>query len=85
MALLNGLGFLLKQSDSNNTWQVVQTGSRFLSSAETRGTMIELEGLGAAWTMHKCRQFLEGLPTFDLVTGRKPLVLILNDYALKKL
>lgn len=47
--------------------------------------MIELESLGAAWAMQNCRQFLEGLPTFELVTDHKPLVPILNSYALDKL
>ena len=64
---------------------MVQAGSRFLSAAETRYAMIELECLGAAWAMSKCRQFLEGLPHFDLVVDHKPLVPILNDYALDKL
>ena len=82
---LNGLGFLLKQLDSSSKWRVVQAGSRFLSNAETRYAMIELECLSAAWAMHKCRQFLEGLPCFDLVTDHKPLVPILNSYALDKL
>ena len=82
---LYGLGFILKQCDSNNAWQVVQAGSRFLSSAESRYAMIELEFLAAAWAMQKCRQFLEGLPTFKLVTDHKPLVPILNDYALDQL
>lgn len=80
----NGLGFLLKQCDAENVWRVVQVGSRFLSSAETRYAMIELESLGAAWAMQKCRQFLEVLPTFELVTDHKPLA-ILNSYALVKL
>ena len=35
--------------------------------------------------MHKFRQFLEDLPVFDLVTDHKPLVPILNNYALDKL
>ena len=49
--------------------------------------MIELECLGAAWAIHKCRQFLEGLPSSELVTDHKPLVpiLITNDYDLEKL
>jgi hypothetical protein len=82
---LNGLCFLLKQCDAANVWRVVQAGSRFLSSDEKRYVMIELECLGAAWAMQKCRQFLEGLPTFELVTDHKPLVPILNSYALEKL
>lgn len=47
--------------------------------------MIELECLAAAWAMYKCRQFLEGLPTFILITDNRPLVPILNDYSLDKL
>lgn len=47
--------------------------------------MIELECLSAAWAMHKCRQFLEGLSSFELVTDHKPLIPILNSYAMDKL
>ena len=64
---------------------MIQAESRFLSAAETRYAMIELECLGAAWAMGKCRQFLEGLPWFELMVDHKPLVPILNDYALDKL
>ena len=84
-SLLNGLGFLLKQKGADGNWRIVQAGSRFLSSAESRYAMIELECLAAAWAMFKCRQFLEGLPNFDLITDHRPLVPILNDYALDKL
>jgi len=47
--------------------------------------MIELECLGATWAIDKCRQFLDGLPNFELIVDHKPLVPILNDYALDKL
>jgi hypothetical protein len=47
--------------------------------------MIELECLAASWGMKQSRQFLEGLPNFELVTDHRPLVPILNDYALDKL
>ncbi|XP_045025183.1 uncharacterized protein LOC123469907 [Daphnia magna] len=82
---LNGLGFLLKQLDDSKKWRIVQAGSRFISSAESRYAMIELECLSAAWAMHNCRQFLEGLPSFELVTDHKPLIPILNSYAMDKL
>ncbi len=82
---LNGLGFLLKQLDDSKVWRVVQAAFRFLSSAESRYAMIELECLSAAWAMNKYRQFLEGLPSFELVTDHKPLVPILNSYSLHKL
>ncbi len=35
--------------------------------------------------MRKCRQFLEGLPSFHLLTDHRPLIPILNDYFLDKL
>ena len=50
-----------------------------------RYAMIELECLAAAWAMVKGRQFLEGLPTFSLITDHKPLVPILNEHSLDKL
>ena len=84
-SLLNGLGFILKQRGPNGNWNMVQAGSRFLRPAETRYAMIELECLAASWAMKQCRQFLEGLPTFELITDHRPLIPILNDYALDKL
>jgi hypothetical protein len=39
--------------------------------------MIELECLAASWGMKQSRQFLEGLPNFDLATAYRPLVPIL--------
>jgi transposase InsO family protein len=82
---LRGLGFILRQQKADGSWNVVQAGSRFLSDAESRYAMIELECLAAAWAMRKCRQFLEGLPSFQLVTDHRPLIPILNDYHLDKL
>ena len=76
---------MLKQQQPNNEWKLVQAGSRFLSDAETRYAMIELECLGAAWAMSKCQQFIEGLHSFELILDHKPLIPILNDYALDKL
>jgi len=78
---LHGLGFVLKQDIGNNNWRVVQAGSRFLSSAETRYAMIELELLAFAWAAKKAAAFLEGI-SFELITDHKPLKPILEDYAL---
>ncbi len=47
-----GLGFVLKQF-SNGMWNTVQAGSRFLSEAETRYAMIELELLAIVWAAQK--------------------------------
>jgi hypothetical protein len=74
---LRGLGFILRQQKADGSWNVVQAGSRY--------AMIELECLAAAWAMRKCHQFLEGLPSFQLVTDHRPLIPILNDYHLDKL
>ena len=81
----SGLGFILKQQQSNGKWSMIQAGSRFLSEAEKRYAMIELECLAAAWAMVKARQFLEGLPSFTLITDHKPLIPILNEHSLDKL
>ena len=82
---LRGLGFILKQQQSDGQWRMVQAGSRFITPAESRYAMIELGNLGAAWSMSKCKQFLEGLPIFELVLVHRPLIPILNDYTLDQL
>lgn len=41
--------------------------------------------IAAAWAMFKSRQFLEGLPSFKLITDHRPLIPILNDFHLDKL
>jgi hypothetical protein len=84
-SLLNGLGFILKQQNESGTWHVVHAGSRFLRPPEKRYAMKELECLAASWGMKQSRKFLEGLPSFELVTDHRPLVPISNDYALDKL
>ena len=78
---LNGLGFVVKQLQEDQHWKIVQAGSRFLTSAETRYAMVELELLGIAWAMQKARPFLEGIH-FEVLTDHKPLIPILNDYSL---
>lgn len=65
--------------------RVVQADLRFSADPETRYAMIQLECLAASSAIKKCRQVIEGLPSFELVTDHKPLVLILNKYSLDKL
>jgi len=69
-----GLGFLLlqKPTNSNSDWRVVQAGSRFLTVAESRYTVIELECLAVGWAMKKCHLFLAGLGHFTIVTDYNP-------------
>ena len=81
---LNGLGFVLKQLQEDGNWKPVQAGSRFLTAAETRYAMIELEMLAIAWACQKARIFVEGLPRdrFEIWTDHAPLVPILEKQAL---
>ena len=81
---LNGLGFVLKQLQEDDTWKPVQAGSRFLSSAETRYAMIELEMLAIAWACAKTANFIEGLPIqlFEIWTDHNPLIAILSNQTL---
>ena len=82
---LRGLGFILKQQQTDGQWRMVQAVSRFIVPVESRYAMIELECIGAAWAMMKCKHFLEGLPSFEIVLDHRPLIPILNDYTLDQL
>ena len=84
---LNGLGFVLKQLQEDGLWKPVQAGSRFLTSAETRYAMVELEMLAIAWACQKCRIFVEGLPRaqFEIWTDHAPLVPILEKQTLPEI
>jgi hypothetical protein len=84
---LFGLGFVLKQEVEPNMWKTVQAGSRFLSPAETRYAMIELEMLAIAWAAKKCAMFIEGMPRsqLEIWTDHQPLVPILERYSLPEI
>ena len=81
--LLKGLGFVLWQRHGD-AWHILQCGSRYLSDAETRYAVIELEMLGVVWAVRKCHLFLAGAP-FAVVTDHRPLVPILNSYSLDQI
>ena len=83
---LKGLGFVLKQL-SGGEWKTVQAGSRFLSEAETRYAMVELELLAIVWSCHKTRMLIEGLSknNFTIWTDHMPLVPILSKYTLPQI
>ena len=74
---LNGLGFCLIQEDDQGRNRLIQAGSRALKDAETRYAIIELEALGIAWAIRKCRLYLSGL-NFTVYTDHKPLQSIFN-------
>ncbi len=79
-----GLGFVLQQ-EHHGDWKLIQAGSRFLTDAETRYAVIELELLAVAWATKKCRVFLSGLPSFTVITDHNPLVPILNNHRLDEI
>ena len=79
-----GLGFVLQQKTAKQ-WTLIQAGSRFLSDAETRYAVIELEMLAVSWAIAKCRLFLAGLQHFQIITDHNPLISILNTRRLDEI
>jgi len=80
-----GFGFVLQQFSSIDQWSLVQVGSRFLTLAKSRCTVIELELLAIAWAVAKCHVFLGGLQHFTVVTDHNSLIPILNSHRLDKI
>jgi hypothetical protein len=70
---LRGIGFALLQTYSDGSQRLIQCGSRFLTDAETRYSVCELEALGVQWSISKCRLYLAGIH-FKVITDHKPLV-----------
>ena len=79
-----GLRFFLQQKNGD-TWHTIQTGSRFLSDAETRYATFEKEMLWVMWSIRKCHKFLAGLPHFEVGTDHNPLLAILNNRRLDEI
>ena len=61
---------------------MIECGSRFVSDAESRYAVVELELCAVEWAMRKCRLYLIGLPSFTLVVDHQALVTILDKYTL---
>ena len=80
-----GLGFILQQQSPTGQWVLVQAGSRFLSEAESRYAVIELEMLAVAWAANKCKTFLMGLQNFQVITDHNPLIPIVNSHRLDEI
>ncbi|ODN00004.1 Transposon Tf2-6 polyprotein [Orchesella cincta] len=79
-----GLGFALWQEQSDNSWKLLQAGSRFVTPTEARYSATEIELLAVTWAVKKCRMFLLGKP-FELVVDHRPLVSILNAKTLDEI
>ena len=87
-----GLGFCLRQrpdtgvdvkkEDPENPWRLITSGSRFLTPAESRYAMIELEALAMHWAVKKCRVYLAGMDNFTVFVDHAPLKPWFNDYDL---
>ena len=72
-----GLGFILTQENAEGNTGLVQCGSRFLSHAETRYAVIELEAMAIQWAILKCKNYLLGTK-FVVLTDHKPLEGVMN-------
>ena len=81
----HGLGFILQQQNRDGKWTLVQAGSHFLSDAEHRYAIIELEMLAVCWAILKCHIFLAGLQQFQVITDHNPLIPILNNHRLDEI
>ena len=68
----------------DDKWRLIHRGSRFLSDAETRYPIIELELLAVVWAVHKCKLFLSGMH-FSVYTDHRPLIPIVNSYTLDQI
>ena len=75
--------FILQQQHAD-AWLIVQAGSRFLSNAESRYAVVELELLAVLWAINKCHIFLAGMH-FTVVTNHHPLIPILNTHRLDEI
>ena len=78
---LYGVGYALLQLHGQQ-WKLVQCGSRYLTDAESRYAIVELEMVSVVWSLRKCRYYLLGLPKFQVITDHQPLIPIMNNYTL---
>ena len=81
----HGLGFVLQQQNPDGKWCLTQAGSQFLSDAEGRYAIIELELLAICWAIVKCHTFLAGLQHFQVIMDHNPLIPILNNHRLDEI
>ena len=76
---MQSLGFVLQQQFTVDKWILVQAGSHFLSSAESRYAIIELGTTRGDMGSAKVQAILAGLL---IVTDHNPLIQILNSHRL---
>ena len=81
----NGVGLVLQQQSSTGQWALIQVRSHFLTPAESRYAVIELELLAVTRGVMKCKLFLFGLQHFQVTTDYNPLVPIFNSHHLDEI
>ena len=80
----NGLGAVLLQKNGQ-IWRPVAYSSRTLTEAESRWAIIELETAAIVFACSRFRDYLIGLPKFEILTDHAPLVSLLNHKRLDEL
>jgi hypothetical protein len=89
-----GVGFTLTQKYcgcprpwtplcGNDHWKIVQSGSRFTMSSESRYSPPEGEALAVVYGLQQCRNFIMGSPNLLIAVDHKPLTRIFNHRALE--
>ena len=73
-----GMGYALMQKHGED-YKLVEAESRWLSPAEQNYGMTSLELAEVYWATQKCKLYLLGLPSFEIITDHQPLVSILNS------
>jgi hypothetical protein len=77
----NGMGYALLKRHGE-IWKLIDANSRWCTDTESRYAIVELELAAVKWAMRKCRLYLLGLPSFQLVVDHQALVTILDKYTL---
>jgi hypothetical protein len=72
-----GLGAVLLQQQTDNTWRPVTFASRSLTDVERRYAQVEKECLALTWACERLADYLVGI-RFQLQTDHKPLVSLLS-------
>merc|ERR1712020_331845 len=79
-----GMGYALMQLHGKD-YKLVEAESRWLSQAEQNYGMTSLGLAGVYWATQKCKLYLSGLPSFEIITDHQPLVSILNSKTLDEI
>ena len=69
-----GLGYSLLQTSKNGQIHLVDCSSRSLTEPESRYAVCELEALAILFALKKCRHWLLGMTTFNVISDHKPLL-----------